>query len=229
MCGQKDFNRAGEGDRTLILSLVSIYSTVRRCDESRSFNLPSDWEINLTSNKLLVVLGLLSVSSYVRGGEPTPTDTLHVDVEAVVALGTVMPVDGVTSSGQPDQAAFEVFSESGYVAVIDLRGAEEDRGMVDEQAAITNLGMDYVLLPIENEDAINFENAAKLDELIASYDGPVLVHCGSGNRVGALLALRHSQAGATDAEALEHGSEGGLTRLEDVVKERLDNSSSKDH
>ena len=183
----------------------------------------------MKSNRLPVVLGLLSVSLYARTGEPAPTDTLHVDVEAVVALGTVTPVDGVTSSGQPDQAAFEVFSESGYVAVIDLRGAEEDRGMVDEQSAITNLGMEYVSLPIEDKDAINFENAAKLDELIASYDGPVLVHCGSGDRVGALLALRHSLAGAIDTEALEHGLEGGLTRLEDVVKERLNSSSSKDH
>ena len=175
----------------------------------------------MKSNNLLMVLGLLCVSLYACGGEPGPTDTLHVDVEAVVARATVTPVDGVTSSGQPDQEAFEVFRESGYVAVIDIRGAEEDRGMQDEQAVINNLGMDYVLLPIEDEDAINFENAAKLNELIASYDGPVLVHCGSGNRVGALLALRKSLDGASDEEAFAYGKQGGLTRLEDVVKEQL--------
>jgi uncharacterized protein (TIGR01244 family) len=175
----------------------------------------------LKSNKLLVVLGQLCVSLYACGGEPGPTDTLHVDVEDVVARAMVTPVDGVTSSGQPDQKVFEVFSESGYVAVIDIRGAEEDRGMEDEQAVITNLGMDYVLMPVEGEEAINFENAAKLDELIASYDGPVLVHCGSGNRVGALLALRKSLDGASDEEAFAYGKEGGLTRLEDVVKEQL--------
>jgi uncharacterized protein (TIGR01244 family) len=114
-----------------------------------------------------------------------------------------------------------VFSESGYVAVIDIRGAEEDRGMEDEQAVIQGLGMDYVLMPVEDEEAINFENAAELDELIASYDGPVLVHCGSGNRVGALLALRKSLDGASDEEAFAYGKQGGLTRLEDVVKEQL--------
>jgi uncharacterized protein (TIGR01244 family) len=178
-------------------------------------------ENKLKSNKSLMVLGLLCVSSYACGGEPAPSDTLHVDVEAVVARAIVTPVDGVTSSGQPDQAAFEVFRDSGYVAVIDIRGVEEDRGMKDEAATIKNLGMDYVLLPIEDEDAINFENAAKLDELIASYDGPVLVHCGSGNRVGALLALRKSLDGASDEEAFAYGKEGGLTRLEDVVKEQL--------
>jgi len=180
-----------------------------------------DRENKFKSKQLFVGLGLLSASLYACISEPGSTDTLHVDVEAVVARAIVTPVDGVTSSGQPDQAAFEVFSESGYVAVIDIRGEKEDRGMEDEQAAIENLGMDYVLLPIEGEAAINFDNAAKLDELIASYDGPVLVHCGSGNRVGALLALRKSLDGASDEEAFAYGKQGGLTRFEDVVKEQL--------
>ena len=176
----------------------------------------------MKSKQTLAVLGLLSSFSLHAGeDEAGSTSTLHVDVDAVVARGTVTPVDGVTSSGQPDQAAFEVFSDSGYVAVIDMRGEKEDRGMQDEESAIKKLGMEYVLLPIEDEDAINFENAAKLDKLIASYDGPVLVHCGSGNRVGALLALRKSLNGADDAEALAFGKQGGLTSLEPVVKERL--------
>jgi len=176
----------------------------------------------MKSRQTLAVLGLLSSFSLHAGeGEPGSTSTLLVDVEAVVARGTVTPVDGVTSSGQPDQAAFEVFSDSGYVAVIDMRGEKEDRGMKDEQSAIKKLGMEYVLLPIEDEDAINFENAAELDKLIASYDGPVLVHCRSGNRVGALLALRKSLNGASDEDAFAYGKQGGLTSLEAVVQERL--------
>ncbi len=184
-------------------------------------NDPAGRGTRVKSKQLMAVLGLLSsVFLYACEGEPASTSTLHVDVGAVVARGTVTPVDGVTSLGQPDQAALEVFSAEAYVAVIDLRGEKEDRGM-DEQAAIEKLGMDYVLLPIEDEDAITFENAAKLDKLIAAYDGPVLVHCGSGNRVGALLALRRSMNGADAAEALAFGKQGGLTSLEDVVKERL--------
>ncbi len=175
----------------------------------------------MTSKPILVVLAsLLSLSLNACGSEPASTSTLHVDVGAVVKRGAVTPVDGMTSAGQPDQAALTVFRAQGYVAVIDLRGEKEDRGM-DEQAVVEKLGMDYVLLPIEDEDGINFENAAKLDTLLASYDGPVLVHCGSGNRVGAVLALRQSMNGADDAEAIEYGKEGGLTRLEDVVRERL--------
>ncbi|MCH7821705.1 MAG: hypothetical protein IIA07_06780 [Proteobacteria bacterium] len=76
-------------------------------------------------------------------------------------------------------------------------------------------------LPISGLDAINVDNARKLDEMLASYEGPVLVHCGSGNRVGAILALRHRLSGADDEEALSYGRSAGLTGLEPVVRERL--------
>ena len=153
-------------------------------------------------------------------GAPASTDTLLVDVGAVAKQNTVTPVDGITSAGQPDQAALAVFVEKGYVAIVDLRGEQENRGM-DEKAEVESLGMDYVLLPIASEDDISFENAKKLDDLLAAYDGPVLIHCGSGNRVGALLALRQSMNGADDEAAIEYGKQGGLTGLEPVVQKRL--------
>jgi uncharacterized protein (TIGR01244 family) len=153
-------------------------------------------------------------------GAPASTESLHVGVGAVVERASVTPVDGITSAGQPDQAALAVFSENGYVAIIDMRGETEDRGM-DEKAVVESLGMDYVLLSIASEDDISFENAKKLDDLLAAYDGPVLIHCRSGNRVGALLALRQSMNGASDAEAIAYGKQGGLTGLEPVVQKRL--------
>jgi len=147
--------------------------------------------------------------------------SIHVDVAAVVSTGEVAPVDGITSAGQPDEAALRIFADSGYVAVIDMRGPEEDRGLDDEQGLIEALGMDYVAFPIAGKEAISVETANKLDLLLETFDGPVLVHCGSGNRVGALLALRHSAKGASDEEAIAYGKDAGLTRLEDVVRERL--------
>lgn len=173
-----------------------------------------------------LVFALTSVLVFMLGSacaeETTALDTtsLHVDIDAVVKSNSVTPVDGLTSSGQPNEQALQVFSDGGYAAVIDLRGAEEKRGF-DEQKAVEALGMDYVLLPIEDEDAINFDNAAKLDELIASYDRPVLVHCGSGNRVGALLALQKGREGADAEAAVAYGKAGGLTRLEEHVRKQL--------
>ena len=102
-----------------------------------------------------------------------------------------------------------------------MRGANEDRGL-DEAALLDKLGIDYIELPLSSPEAINMENAAQLEQILAGYDGPVLLHCGSGNRVGALLALRQSLRGASDAEALAYGKAAGLTGLEPVVRTRLE-------
>ena len=146
--------------------------------------------------------------------------SLKVDLEQVVELGTVSPVDGITSAGQPDKAALEVFADVGYATVIDMRAEDEDRGF-EEAEFVEELGMHYVAFPIASEGDVSFDSARKLDELLQQYPGPVLVHCASGNRVGALLALRASLDGADDEGALELGRKGGLTRLEGLVRERL--------
>ena len=148
--------------------------------------------------------------------------TLHVDVAEVAAAGAVRPVDGVTAAGQPDEKTLKVFADSGYVAVIDMRGTAEDRGMADEPAVVESLGMQYVAFPLASPEDISFANAGKLDRLLAEFDGPVLVHCASGNRIGAIMALRESLNGASDADALEYGKRAGLTRLEPLVRERLE-------
>ncbi|MGB5737928.1 MAG: hypothetical protein WBM54_01160, partial [Woeseia sp.] len=74
---------------------------------------------------------------------------------------------------------------------------------------------------IAGPDDVTFENAAKLDALLAEFAGPVLLHCGSGNRVGALFALRAKAAGASDDEAIAVGRAAGLTQLEETVRRTL--------
>ena len=172
-------------------------------------------------NRSLLAILVLIIALAACAGEPEGTfaSPLKVDLDEVVASGVVHPVDGLTAAGQPDEASFKVFANNGYVAVIDLRTAGEARGL-DEPAVVEGLGMDYVSLPI-GQDGISFESARFLDELIKRYDGPVLVHCASSNRVGALLALRASLDGADDVAALEAGKEGGLTGLEGEVREVL--------
>lgn len=172
--------------------------------------------------KPISALAILVLAFGAMADEPdlSPVTSLAVDLERVVAVGKVAAVDGISSAGQPDKAALAVFADNGYATVIDMRARDEDRGF-DEAAFVESLGMHYVAFPIASEDDVSFDSARKLDELLRSSPGPVLVHCASGNRVGALLALRASLHGADDAEALAFGREGGLTRLEPVVRERL--------
>lgn len=167
--------------------------------------------------RLLVILGLTVFSVAASADEQ---QRIHLDVDKLQNSEQLQPVDGITSTGQPDADDLALVAEAGYVAVVDLRGTDEDRG-IDEAAVLERLGLTYISLPLSSPDAINFENAAKLEEILAGIEGPVLLHCGSGNRVGALLALRHSQGGASDEDAVSYGRAAGMTGLEPVVRARL--------
>jgi uncharacterized protein (TIGR01244 family) len=130
------------------------------------------------------------------------------------------PLSGIVTGGQPDEASLQDLAKAGYVAVIDLRRDDEDRGF-DEKSAVEGLGMSYISLPIGGANGVTYENATVLDELLGDVDGPVLLHCASGNRVGALLSLREHLHGASDDEALRVGTEAGLSSLRETVETRL--------
>jgi uncharacterized protein (TIGR01244 family) len=86
--------------------------------------------------------------------------------------------------------------------------------------------MSYVSIPVDGANGVTYENAELLNRILSETEGPVLIHCGSGNRAGALLSLREKLNGADNETALAVGRAGSLTRLESVVIERLQESPS---
>ncbi len=139
-----------------------------------------------------------------------------------------LPREGVLTGGQPTLADLETLAERGYRTVVNLRTTSET-GQEGEIEKIAALGMDYVAVPIAGTDDLTPENARALATLLGDPNRrPLLLHCGSSSRVGALLALSafHGE-GASAEEALALGRAGGLTRLEDAVQERLVRTEGK--
>ena len=130
------------------------------------------------------------------------------------------PLEGITTAAQPNAEQLAAAAASGFKAVIDLRGPNEDRGM-DEKATVEGLGMSYISLPVEGADGVTYGNASALDKLLSEIQGPVLIHCSSGNRAGALLALRAKLNGADAESALALGVAGGVTALKETVEQKL--------
>jgi uncharacterized protein (TIGR01244 family) len=139
---------------------------------------------------------------------------------AAQATDFAQPQPGLHTGGQPSQEDLARFKSEGVRTVIDLRGRQEDRGY-DEAAAARRMGMTYIALPITGKDDITPAKAKALGELLTAQDGDVLLHCASGNRVGALLALDAAARGIPREEALELGRKAGLKSLEPVVVEQL--------
>lgn len=136
------------------------------------------------------------------------------------ALPFAQPRAGLHTGGQPSREQLASAAASGVRTVIDLRGADEARGY-DEAAEARRLGLSYVTLPVAGGEDITLARARALQQLLASAEGPVLLHCASGNRVGALLALAAAEDGASDDAALELGRRAGLGSLVPTVEQVL--------
>ncbi len=131
------------------------------------------------------------------------------------------PRPGLHTGGQPSEQDLQAFAAQGVRTVIDLRPDSESRGY-EEEAAVKANGMRYRQLPISGAEDLTPANATALKQLLAESEGPVLLHCASGNRVGALLALMAQQEeGASREAALELGRKSGLKSLEPAVEARL--------
>ncbi len=128
----------------------------------------------------------------------------------------------VISAGQPDAAQLQNLAGVGLAAVINLRTPGEDPGF-DEAEVLRSEDVAYYHVPVAGSAGLSPENVQRLDRLLARHAGqPVLVHCASGNRVGALFALRaHWLQGAEADSALAEGRSAGMTRLEGAVEALL--------
>ena len=149
---------------------------------------------------------------------PAAVEPASVDPATLVKNGK-MPVEGLLTGGQPTDEQLAALRDAGYKTVINLRMPDE-RGTRGEAETVAELGMVYVSIPVSGKEGLTKENAVALAAALETAERPALLHCGSGNRVGALLAVKAFELdGRSAEEALEIGLAGGVTRLEPVVRE----------
>lgn len=131
--------------------------------------------------------------------------------------GFYVPAENLITGGQPSKSDFLQLKNAGVTKVINLRAPAEDIDFNEQQQAEA-LGLEYVSLPVAGVADITLENAEKLHTLLAD-DQKVFLHCASGNRVGALLAIRaHAFQGQSADASLGVGRAAGLGSLEEKVK-----------
>lgn len=129
--------------------------------------------------------------------------------------------EGLVSAGQPSPEQLRVAANAGVKTIVNLCVSGECGW--DEAATVKELGMRYIPVPVSGAADITAANARKLHEVIEERaNWPMVIHCGSGNRVGALLALRAFHEQGCDPEtAVEKGRLAGLTMLEAHVRQCL--------
>ena len=176
----------------------------------------------LAGGLLVALIAAACAGPQPRTVYPVPVQPSHpAPRPALPALVLHQPRPGLYTSGQPAAGEWTRLAALGIGTVINLRPAAELEGR-DEAAEVRASGLRYVNLPIAGAEGITQDNARALREAIAAAPGKVLVHCASGNRAGALLALAAHAQGLPATDALAFGKAAGLTSLEPAVRDRLD-------
>lgn len=152
--------------------------------------------------------------------DATAPDIVSLSVKEIKQQPALLQDTQFISLDQPDIETLRLAANAGITTIIDFRTAGEDRGM-QEAAEVAKLGMTYMTMPVGGPDDMTMEKAAEFDQLLAAARGPALLHCSSGNRVGAMMALRASLHGASPDAAIAVGRQAGLTRSEEVVRSRI--------
>lgn len=123
---------------------------------------------------------------------------------------------------QPTREDLEALKAQGVKRVINLRTLQEGDVVGKERLWLKQLDVEFIHFPISGSD-INVSASQKLSSLLDQSEGvPTLLHCASGNRVGALLAIAYYQGkDVSIEEALEYGKKRGLRSLESQVEQLL--------
>jgi len=126
---------------------------------------------------------------------------------------------GIATAGQPSSEVLPKLAALGFKTVINLRMPGED-APPDERAVVEGQGLRYVHVPLTAASLSAADVAAVEKVLDDAAAAPVLFHCTTSNRVGAVWALVQTRKGKSLDEALVAGREAGLRSpvLEEAVR-----------
>ena len=166
-----------------------------------------------------VVMQALCVAQTAPVIEPT---TLGAAPNATQIAGKVI------FSGQPDEAGIKEAAGRDVKVVINLRTADEMAQVkFDEQKLAADSGMSYLSVPMQQSAPSQADREkifTLLDEAQKPGGKPVLLHCGTSNRVGFMWGLyQASRNKLTADEAVARAKAAGMKSpvLEKTLRESV--------
>jgi protein tyrosine phosphatase (PTP) superfamily phosphohydrolase (DUF442 family) len=174
------------------------------------------------------MIGLVVIAAHAACAAPAPAPRESADA-ALSFRGARAVQPGLITGGQPDSASFAALAARGVRVVLDIRAGAEPRGL-DERRVVEGLGMRYETLPVTDATVDHATFAAFRAQMAGADTTEMVVHCASGNRVGAvmipwLVLDRGMSVGEADSVARFVGMRGeGLREkaLEYVRAEKAD-------
>jgi len=149
----------------------------------------------------------LALSCLLAGCANNPGNTSKDSPESVKNLSQI---GNVYLAGQPQPAYFTEAEKNGVETVISLRHETENTGF-DEEQVVKDCGMSFINVPFGKSDELTHSVFSEVRQLLKTADHPILLHCGSANRVGAVwLPSRVLDDGVPLEDALAEAKAIGL-------------------
>ncbi len=123
--------------------------------------------------------------------------------------------ENIATGAQPKNEAFAKLAQNGFRSVLSLRTENEGVDLKKDRELTEGAGMQYLHVPIVSAAP----DTNRIADFIKAVDDPkhhpMLIYCGSANRVGAFwMIYRVVRDGWTEDKAFEEAVKIGLTRPE---------------
>ncbi len=119
--------------------------------------------------------------------------------------------ENFATAGQPKDEAWQKLSANGFKAVLNLRTDKEGVDLSKEREMVEKAGMRYLNVPVTGNDPKPEQAEAFIQVMKDPQNHPMLIHCGSANRVGGFFMIyRVLEQGWSEAQALEEAKQIGL-------------------
>lgn len=165
----------------------------------------------MNSTRYTIILLLISFITITHAAEQAPFGN---QIKAVTNYNRA--TTQIATAGAPGEAGIQELAEKGFKTIIDLR--TEAEGILAEKQAVEETGMRYINIPVTSA-GINDEQLATFTSEIEQAAIPVLLHCASGNRAGAMWTAYRLSKGIAPDIAFEEGRTAGMQiSLEEKIR-----------
>jgi uncharacterized protein (TIGR01244 family) len=154
---------------------------------------------------LLQLILAVAAASVAAAGSPPE----RLPSDALPHYRLVTP--NLATGGQPSGETVAMLKEMGFKTIVNLRPADEAPDVAREKAAVELQGLRYVSIPI-TAGTFSAEDVEAVRSVLDDEEAaPVLLHCSSANRAGAVWGVIERRRGRELADAEAEARKIGLS------------------
>ncbi len=132
----------------------------------------------------------------------------------------------IATSGALTHDSIQELVKHSFNTVIDLR--TESEGTVGEKKAVETAGMTYINIPVTN-DGVNEAQLIAFKQALEQASPPILIHCATGNRAGAMWTVYRLKEGVPPETAFKEGRTAGMNAgMEKKVRKTWCNETTEE-